>query len=682
MALYPPALIYLLVPLQWSLSFFCLVHVLWGGFGMYLLARHWTNHSLGAAVAGIIFSFNGLTSNFLMWPSHVATFSWLPWVLWLAPKGWRKGGRALAWAASAATLQILAGGPETIFFTWLLLVLLAAGEWFKQKQLAKVGHPERNWLLSWNRSDTQCAVRFLGMGSLALAVSAAQLLPFLILLSHSQRDAGYSAASHDWAMPFWGWANFLVPLFRTWPTAQGVHFQNGQYWTSSYYTGIGAVFLVLVAVRRRREWQVRLLALVLFLALVLAWGNTSALFTVLSACLPGLGFVRYPVKFVILVSTLVPVLAAFGIRSLAEKKLGVFEWGCAIMLLLLIVGIVTVETSTPQAVWSATFHNGLARSFFLVLTLILLLLALCRPSRYQHVFGWLLLGVFWMDLLTHAPNQNPTVNPVVYTSACAAPGDNQPNTGLATRVLINPETREALTYSSLPDTGENFRRNRSVARANLNLLDSVAQVDGFFSLIPHESFQLNHFLYSHPVAQQSALLDFMGVSQVTGPGSGCGWVARVTALPVITAGQQPVFADAQASFAALTNNTSDFASTVYLPAEARGELLATAQPAARVLNPKFEHQKITLQTEAPGPCMVVLSQTYHPGWKAYLDGKATKLRRANYAFQAVEVPSGKHRLELVYQDQAFLLGSLLSGAGLVVILFLASRNPQANTASD
>src|SRR4026207_2373101 len=40
--LYPPSLISLLLPLPWSLSFFCLVHVFIAGLGMYFLARRWT----------------------------------------------------------------------------------------------------------------------------------------------------------------------------------------------------------------------------------------------------------------------------------------------------------------------------------------------------------------------------------------------------------------------------------------------------------------------------------------------------------------------------------------------------------------------------------------------------------------------------------------------------------------
>ena len=82
LSLYPPALLYLLLPLTWSLPFFCLAHLFWGGMGMYVLARQWTKQPWAAGIAGVLFAFNGLSLNFLMWPSHIATFSWVSWVLW------------------------------------------------------------------------------------------------------------------------------------------------------------------------------------------------------------------------------------------------------------------------------------------------------------------------------------------------------------------------------------------------------------------------------------------------------------------------------------------------------------------------------------------------------------------------------------------------------------------------
>src|SRR5208283_4574480 len=128
MPLYPPALLYLTLPLQWSLSCFSLLHLWFAGFGMFLLARRWTGNPFAAAFAGTAFAFNGFTLGLLIWPSHIATFSWLPWVVLAAEGAWREGGRKIPLAAFAGAVQMLAGGPETIFLTWLIVL----GLWLQQ----------------------------------------------------------------------------------------------------------------------------------------------------------------------------------------------------------------------------------------------------------------------------------------------------------------------------------------------------------------------------------------------------------------------------------------------------------------------------------------------------------------------------------------------------------------------
>jgi len=59
----------------------------------------------------------------------------------------------------------------------------------------------------------------------------------------------FAEDKEDSGMQGWKWANFLVLLFRTSPTAQGLFLQVGQNWTSSYYAGIGTVLPVAVAIQ-------------------------------------------------------------------------------------------------------------------------------------------------------------------------------------------------------------------------------------------------------------------------------------------------------------------------------------------------------------------------------------------------------------------------------------------------
>jgi len=669
LTLYPPSLIYLLLPLTWSLSFFCLAHLFWGGLGMYLLAYRWTQHRLAAALAGIIFAFNGLSLNALMWPNIEAALGWLPWVIFLTQRAWIQGGRALVWAVIAASMQMLAGGPEPVLFTWLILFMLAFGDWLTR---------DRRWML------------FLRLGLIALLVSlvcAAQLLPFLQLLIHSQRDTGFGTASHDWSLPFWGWANFLVPLFRMSPAVQGVFYQNGQYWTSSYYAGIGTVFLAAVAVRRLRDWRVRILAGLAFGGAVLALGRGTLLYSAVQACLPGIGFLRYPAKAVILVLAVAPVLAAFGIAALRDdtKTRPRFEIGCTVLLLFFVAGLVMWEWNShpPADVWHATWRSALSRAAFLVVAFLLFAFFIKADGGRQVVLGFLLLVVFWLDLITHMPSQNPGVRSSIYKPRLVdrrIKWDPPPRPGQS-RAMVSPAAREILRFNALPSLEDTYVRNRLAARANCNLLDDVPQVDGFFSLTPKEISRVTKLLYGQPDRDLPALLDFLAVSQMTAPGSTSDWMCRPTVMPLATAGQEPIFADDPTAFAALSQTNLDLRQSVYLPPEARGVIAAQRQPAALARVTAFSNHSISLEAESPAATLVVLSQTYYPAWRASVDGQPARLWRANYAFQCVEIPPGRHEVTLTYQDRAFTAGAILTGVGLLACAGLYWRSASASRAT-
>ena len=660
LALYPFSLVYLLLPLTWSLSFFCLAHLFWGGLGMYFLAQRWTNNRLAAGLAGVIFSFNGLTLNFLMWPSHVATFSWLPWVLWLGQRAWRECGMAFLWGTAAGALQMLAGGPETIAVTWLILSALACGDCVIEPQLR-----------------TRVVSRFLGMGSLVGLICAIQLPPFLELLVRSQRDSGFDRS--DWPMPAWGWANFLVPLFHTIPTNLGLFMQPGQCWTCSYYAGIGTLLLVAVALRRARQCPVPVLAILLGLGLVLALGNGGLLYRGLRACLPMLGFVRYPVKFVIVILALAPLLAAFGFTAWAGavRRVGRFELACVLILLLLIGLLVWLASRLPAADgdWHATWLNALTRMAFLALVLLFGITCLNSSGRQRILSGCFLLLVFWLDFVTHMPTQNPGVQPSVYTPGWASTHLKLgPRLRLGrSRIMLPPLAEQAFNKHVIPDLEASYLLQRLAFVGDCNLLEEVPQVNGFFSLTPAEGNNATVLSYVATNRDFPALLDFMGVSYLTAASKTLDCVTRPSAMPLVTAGQRPVFVDDHTAFQAFFQTNLDLRRIVLLPLGASGSICATQQSTAHVLDATFACQRVSIQTEAPAPSLVVISQTYYPAWKAYVDGQPAKIWRANYAFQAVQVPAGKHQVELAYRDRAFVAGAVLSGLGLLACASLGLR---------
>lgn len=92
---------------------------------------------------------------------------------------------------------------------------------------------------------------------------------------------------------------------------------------------------------------------------------------------------------------------------------------------------------------------------------------------------------------------------------------------------------------------------------------------------------------------------------------------------------------------------------------------------------KDQEVKITVQSSNDG--FLFLSDTYYPGWKAYVDPSTSsgqvekKIYRANYAFRAVEVPQGEHEVVFRYEPQSFWWGIRISlGTGMVIALGIAA----------
>lgn len=89
----------------------------------------------------------------------------------------------------------------------------------------------------------------------------------------------------------------------------------------------------------------------------------------------------------------------------------------------------------------------------------------------------------------------------------------------------------------------------------------------------------------------------------------------------------------------------------------------------------YEPNSVRLRTQSNAESLLFLSDTYFPGWIAYVDGKESKIFTANYAFRAVKVPEGEHLIEFIYNPFSFRLGfqiTLISSL-LVIISYILLR---------
>lgn len=78
--------------------------------------------------------------------------------------------------------------------------------------------------------------------------------------------------------------------------------------------------------------------------------------------------------------------------------------------------------------------------------------------------------------------------------------------------------------------------------------------------------------------------------------------------------------------------------------------------------------RVTLQTQYPSEGLLLLRDTYYPGWKAFVDDVETKILQANFIQRAIYVPKGEHLLQFRYEPFSYKLGLFLTLSAILVLL--------------
>jgi hypothetical protein len=230
-ALYPPSLVYYILPLPIAYGVFTWLTLALAGITMYLFTRIIGIGRAAALFAGIVYMFSGFFISSVVFPMMIAGAAWLPLLLGLIEMVVRKQeekGNApfvpVAYIVSGAVvlgLSTLAGHIEITYYTLLVSAMYALWRLFGVWRRLGVWRPVlrmAGWLL------------FMAVTGLLLA--AVQLIPLYELVSRNfrQGSVGYAEVV-GWAWPARQILTFLIPdLFgnpshhslRDWWTGQTV----------------------------------------------------------------------------------------------------------------------------------------------------------------------------------------------------------------------------------------------------------------------------------------------------------------------------------------------------------------------------------------------------------------------------------------------------------------------------
>ena len=83
---------------------------------------------------------------------------------------------------------------------------------------------------------------------------------------------------------------------------------------------------------------------------------------------------------------------------------------------------------------------------------------------------------------------------------------------------------------------------------------------------------------------------------------------------------------------------------------------------------KYDFQEETIKVKTPVAGNLIVSESYYPGWHAYIDGKEMLINEVDGIFRSVEISSGTHEIRFLYHPDLFYKGLKVSLFSLVVLI--------------
>ena len=696
--LYPGNVVFLVFDALLGIKIFVILHLVLTVLAFRLLCRSFGASASASTVGGLFFATCGAVLSMhwnLMW---VAGF---PWTL-LAMVGVRRvlheegGVRATIFLGGSVGLAILACAFELLLaFAYYAFVesLVAAMRRFRR---AESEEPRSVSAFGW----------LAGSAVLAMGIGAIQLLPTFELASRGAR-AGGLAAEHAqvWATPLARLLEGVAPgLFgnavhgSSWST---VLFDGAPY-HQPFLTGIyfGAPALVLAlfgAVYAGRGVRACLVGMAAVCA-TLSLGSATFVFDWARDWLPGVAFFRYPTKILICAMIPVGILASLGwdvvmARARSPMLHRVLLWSVSVLMLLTLLGVFVARESIDAWLSSRLAGIGLALDpreltsgagwalfhGFLVVSVCALVIEF-RSRLSGRALAMTLVAIMVGDLVWSNRQLVPTCHPQALLQRPSAlptpealerPGHGGP---LRIAAVLNADFhhfyqpyhallhgyRFALDYGAV-DLGTHVDLYRALA-GKQDRQFALSSVALRLSTPPGEIHMDAIEVEEIPEALPRALV----VPRVS-IASDLDVAGAYLASDVFRPHEEAVLLDAPAELGRI----------------GRGE--GADSPLEAGVRRVFERSgHVAFEVHSSRAAFFLMTDSFYPGWSAFIDGTEVDHYRANLAFRALPIPAGRHVVEFRYDPRGFVVGAIISAISIGVVLlgFVLLRRAGRRDSSD
>ncbi len=658
---YPPSLLFFLDDFGKAFNNYYLFHHLVLTFSVYRLARFWNlspEASVGSAATALL---GGYFLSLASLYNHFQTAVWLPLALLCVHRYLQKKQLPDIWATVLYfAFMFLAGSPETCIFIagiiWGYAVWVVPGK--------PVSFFSRTAVLT-------------GAIILSLGLSAVQLIPTAELMKESMRSEGVNfEASANLSMTPSALSAIVLPenQFGFMDTNK----KHSRYFLQSCFMGLVPLGLLLAGlfsrIKCRAFWYWGVL---FFVGFFFAAGRFNPLYSWIYDWVPLLKLFRFPEKFFFLSAFSLVFLVGLGLDVLGKGNAGIRMGPALFAVLVLLVLLVWVAVMEPDRDWI----SGLVT----LLVLAMLLVIASSTTRGGVAFRMLAVSLLVLELWA----RNGSILPMVDKSFYEKSSDRVTELE-SPKNLYRIYSGKLLGGEDIPTSNQFPVRKTLMAshfavkdmlRPNLGMIYGLSYADGLTGLDLKSGWLWTNVFIKSPPEKRIRILQRSNVRYwVRGDYKSGGAVVEHfdSALPrayLVNVGMQ--------------GQAPQLLNTYYDPAfdplkevllNEKITWLRSEEFSGQVERIEYGPNRVRIETHQNSEGMLVLLDTYFPGWKVKVDGLPERIYRANYFYRGVKLGAGRHIVEFSYIPEGFQTGLRISFLALVLFVvgpvFYRFRNRQ------
>ncbi len=643
--LFPLNLLFCLLPLSNGyLRADCLnwlyiaIHFLAALFG-YRLCRELGTGIVAAALAGCAFSFGGFMGT-APWLDVIDGAIWTPLIfvhVLRAVRGYRPASSAalsglalgVAWLSGHHEIPLLVSG--VVALTWLFFGLRDRG------------------LLRW------------ALLSFAIAglIGAVQVWPTYEFGQLSQRWVG-AENTVGWKdrIPYTIHTGYSLPASGILETVLP---GDARHADTSPFLGVAVVALAaLGALARWSDRRTQWLVCLLILSALYAIGAFSPLHGVIYSLSPVMAKARIPARALHLYDFAVAVLAGIGLDSLLRRES--LAWARRLALSAGALGTLIVATAVVMAVQGRQIDGLLLLTGFCAGATGAIIASFGRQWLAGSVAAAALVVLMLTELTNLGPRRFPHVSEgkqVKFAGVLWGRRD------IAEFLRAQPgPVRVAINDQDVPENFGDWHRVEMLQGYVAAVPDNLVTRYGLHTKRAQWLFGVTHSMgrQPHRPDQEEVFKGASGVKVFRNPNP----------MPRAWAAHEAIgVRDVEQLDALIQDPQFDFRKRVVILGEApRLEPCADETDVQLV---RHSANRVTIAARLACRGMVILGDSYYPGWEAQIDGKAAEVREVFGAMRGVVVDAGEHTVEMRFRPVSVFGGAALSLAGLLATLAIVVR---------